>query len=70
MSLVSCPFGGWICPEGMDMFGVGTHPPEDGTSGEVSTYPQTWDTTGYLRQVSGVHPIGMLSCSSYYPKHP
>ena len=39
MSLVSCPFGGWICPEGMGMSQVGTRPPEDGTSGEVSTYP-------------------------------
>ena len=58
MSLVSRPFGGWICPEGMGMSGAGTHPPEDGTSGEVSTYPPDM---GYNRIFAASE-----WCSSYF----
>ena len=39
MSLVPCPFVGWVCPEGVFMSGVGGHPPEGGTAGGVGSHP-------------------------------
>ena len=44
------------------MSGVGL-----GMSRGMGTHPlRTWDTTGYSRQVGGMHPTGMLSCLSMF----
>ena len=75
VSLVPCPFWGWICL-GMDMSGHGyvwgwvcpglgwVCPGEceyfQGVG--MSRGVGTWDTTGYSRQATGMHPTIMLSC--------